>query len=64
MSEEYPLAKRKKPLEGEVVGPNTFRDLYKSIAKGVVYVGSRGPLYRPVVRVDSTAKTIEPKEEA
>lgn len=64
MSEGYPLAKRKKPLEGEVVETDKFRGLGEwlrtSCAEGAVllYTGSK-PLYQPPAYVDSTARLIE-----
>lgn len=65
MSKEYPLAKRKKPLEGEILeAADSIVVDWRATQEGVtlLYVGSRGPLYQPG-QVDSTAKTIEPKED-
>lgn len=52
---DCPLARKKRVLEGEVVGPDKFKDLGKWIATSGVA--------RPLRQVDGAARVIEPKEE-
>lgn len=62
MGEEYPLAKKGKPLEGEVVEPDKFREVIVVEGVTLLHAGSRGLLYRPPIHVDSTAKVVEPSK--
>lgn len=62
----YPLAKRKRPLEGEVLDAADsivvdWRNSQNVEGVTMLYVGNRPPLYHPG-QVDSAAKIIEPKE--